>query len=119
MRAPNRRGVALLEVLAALVILSIAGLALVELVTGGTRALAEVLAREAEVADQDRLLTANSLLTREELSQRLGRHEVGRYVVEIQRPERTLYRISIARLAAPGVEDLVTVVHRPEPPDGR
>ncbi len=119
MRAGNRRGVALLEVLAALVILGVAGLALVEVVTGGTRALAEARVREAEVADQDRLLTAYSLLTREELNQRLGRHDVGPYVVEIQRPERSLFRLSLARLTAPRVEDLVTVVYRPEPPDGQ
>ena len=115
----NRRGVALLEVLAALVILGVGGLALVELVTGGTRALADARVRETELADQDRLLTAYALLTRTELDQRLGRHDVGPYVVEVQRPERSLYRISLARQAAREVEDLVTVVYRAEPTDGR
>lgn len=106
-------GVALLEVLAAITILGIAGLALVELVSSGTRALTEVRARETELADQDRLITAYALLTRPDLDQRLGRRDVGDYFVEVQRPERSLYRISLGRRAAPQMEDLVTVVHRP------
>ena len=110
----GERGLALLEVLVAVVILGVAGLALVELVSGGTRAVAVARAREAELANEDRLLTAYSLLTRADLDRRLGRHEVGDYVVEIQRPELTLYRVSLGRRAASGVEDLVTVVYRPE-----
>lgn len=119
MRVADRRGVALLEVLAALVILSVTGLALVELVTDATRALTEAHARESEIADQDRLLTAYSLLTIDELNRRLGRRDVGPYVVEIQRPERSLYRLSVARRAALHTDDLVTVVYRPEPASGR
>ncbi len=110
----RERGAALLEVLAAVLILGIAGLALVELVAGGARAAAAARLRETELADQERLLTAYTLLTRTDLDQRLGRREVGPYVVEVQRPERTLYRIGIARATAPEVEDLVTVVHRRE-----
>jgi len=109
-------GIALLEVLAAITILGVAGLAFVELVSGGTRALNEARVRETEVADQERLLTAYALLTRVDLDLRLGRHDVGRYFVEIQRPERTLYRISLGRLNAPQVEDLVTVLYLAERP---
>lgn len=109
------RGIALLEVLAAVVILGIAGLALVELVAGGTRAVAFARERERELADEERLLTAWSLLTRGELDQRIGSRDVGRFRVSVQRPERGLYRIAIARMGAPGVEELVTVVYRAVP----
>lgn len=108
------RGVALLEVLAALVILSIAALGLVELVGAGTRAVAVARSRERELADEERLLAAYTLLERGDLDRRLGRREVGPYVVEIQRPERTLYRVAIWHAESRDVEDLVTVVYRPE-----
>jgi type II secretory pathway pseudopilin PulG len=96
--------VILLEVLAAVAILGIAGLALVELTATGVRATADARAREREVADADRLLSAYTLLSRPELDQRLGDRSVGPYVVNIQRPERGLYRIAIG--------DLITVVYR-------
>ena len=108
----GERGVALLEVLAAVVILGVAGLALVELVGGGTRAVAGARDREGELADEERLLAAWSLLKREELDQRVGERTVGPYVVRVQRPEAGLYRIAIERKEVTGVEDLVTVVYR-------
>ena len=109
-------GVALLEVLAALVILSIAALSFVDLVGAGTRAVATARARERELADEERLLTAYTLLTRGDLDRRLGRREIGSFTVEVQRPERTLYRVALARKESRTHEDLVTVVYRPEPP---
>ncbi len=108
----RERGVALLEVLAAVVILGVAGLAFVELVAGGTRAVAIARERERELADEERLLAAWTLLKQGELDQRIGERAVGPYVVRVQRPERGLYRIAIERNEAPGVEDLVTVVYR-------
>jgi hypothetical protein len=112
----RERGVVLLEVLAAVVILGVAGLALVELLAGGTRAVAVAREREWELADEERLLTAWSLLKREELDQRIGDRLVGGYVVRVQRPERGLYRLAVERSAAPGVEELVTVVWRGDAP---
>lgn len=106
------RGIALLEVLAAIVILSIAGLSLVELVTQGTATAATERAREAEQMDEDRLLAAMTLLNRSDLDIRIGSRTVGLYVMTVARPERTLYRIAIGRETAPNVEDLVTVVFR-------
>lgn len=106
------RGFALIEVLAAVAILGVAGLALVELVAGGTRAVTVARQRERELADEERLLTAWSLLKREELDQRIGDRVVGPYVMRVQRPERGLYRLAVERQAAPGVEELVTVVYR-------
>lgn len=102
----NERGMALLEVLAALMILGIAGLALVQLEAGGLRATADARDREREAADAERLLVAYTLLERTELDQRLGDRTVGPYVVNVQRPEADLYRIEIAKLT--------TVVYKPE-----
>jgi type II secretory pathway component PulJ len=112
------RGFALLEAVAALVILGVAGIALVEQVAAGTRAEAVAATRERELADEERLLTAYTLLARGDLDRRLGRRDVGPYAVEVQRPEPVLYRIALSRLAAPDVEDLVTVVYRPEAAHG-
>jgi type II secretory pathway pseudopilin PulG len=113
--ARSNRGIALLETLVALALLSGAGLALLDLVTAGLRAERESRERERILAVEDRLLTALTLLTRAELDRRLGRHPLGELVVDIERPERTLYRIALAQQESPEVEDLVTVVFRREP----
>jgi type II secretory pathway pseudopilin PulG len=110
------RGIALLEVLAAIVILSIAGLSLVEVVTQGTATATTARAREREQMDEDRLLAATTLLTRSDLDIRIGSRSTGPYVVTVARPERTLYRIAVGRQTTPDVEDLVTVVFRATPP---
>jgi type II secretory pathway pseudopilin PulG len=109
------RGIALLEVLVALAILSGAGLVLLDLVTGGLRAERDARERERALAVEERLLTAFTLLKREELDRRVGRHPIGDLIIDIQRPERTLYRIALAQASSPQVEDLVTVVYRREP----
>jgi hypothetical protein len=44
----------------------------------------------------------------------LGDHPIGELVANIERPERTLYRIAVMQESAPEVEDLVTVVYRRE-----
>ena len=113
----GRRGVALIEVLAAMVILTVAGLSLVELAGAGARDLAATTRRERELADQERLLASHTLLDRAGLVRRLGSRRVGDCVVTIQRPERGLYRVAVARHDAPDVEDLVTVVFRPDSTD--
>ena len=111
----SERGIALLETLVALAILSGAGLALLDLVTAGLRAERESRERERVLVVEDRVLTALTLLTRADLDRRLGRRPIGELVADIERPERTLYRISLAQGQSPQVEDLVTVVFRREP----
>jgi hypothetical protein len=112
----DRRGAALLEVLAAVAILGTAGVALLELATGHARATADARERESALADEERLLTAHALLGRVDLEQRLGARAVGPYIVRVQRPEAALFRIAIARRSSPNVEDLVTIVYH-EPAD--
>jgi prepilin-type N-terminal cleavage/methylation domain-containing protein len=108
------RGMALLEVLVALAILSASGFALVGLVSAGLRGERDARERERTLAAEDRVLTALTLLTREDLDRRLGRHPSGEFVADVERPERTLYRIALAQQESPQVEDLVTVVYRME-----
>jgi hypothetical protein len=105
-------GVALFETLVALAILSGAGLGLVELVSAGLAAERDARERERVLAVEERVLTALTLLKRDELDRQLGRHPIGELVADIERPERTLYRIAVVQAQAPQVEDLVTVVHR-------
>jgi len=108
------RGIALLETLVALAIVSGAGLALLDLVTGGLRAEQDARERERVVDVEERVLTALALLRRDELDRRLGRYPIGQLVADIERPERTLYRIALSQEQSPHVEDLVTVVYRRE-----
>lgn len=110
----SERGVALLEVLIAIVILATAGIAFVELVSAGMRSERDARVRETTLATEERLLAALTLLRRPELDQRIGRRVVGEFVIDIQRPEPTLYRIALLEQRSPHVEDLVTVVYRAE-----
>jgi len=109
------RGVALLEVLVALVILATAGVALMELAGAGLRGEREARIREATLATEERLLGALTMLQRGELDQRIGRRPIGEFIVDVQRPEPTLYRIALLQQQSPDLEDLVTVVYRAEP----
>jgi hypothetical protein len=110
----NERGVVLLEVLVALVILATAGIGLVELVGAGLRGERDARAREQAVATEERLMAALTLLNRNELDQRIGRRHIGEFISDVQRPERTLYRIALLQEQSPQMEDLVTVVYRAE-----
>lgn len=110
----NERGVALLEVLVSIVILATAGIALIELVGAGMRAERDARVRETTLATEERLLAAFTLLRRHELDHRIGRRVVGEFIIDVQRPEPTLYRIALLQQQSPHVEDLVTVVYRPE-----
>ena len=107
-------GAALLEVLAALVILGTAGTAMVELVGAGLRSERDSRQREQSLAAEERVLTAMTLLRREEYDRRLGQRQIGEFLIDVQRPEQTLYRIAVTEVRAPQVEDLVTVVYRPD-----
>jgi type II secretory pathway component PulJ len=109
------RGAALLEAIVALAILATAGTALVGALGAALRNETGLAARERSLIAADRVLTAMTLLTRNDLDQRLGSHEAGEFLVSVQRPRPSLYRIAIAERRAPEIETLVTVVYRPEP----
>jgi len=101
----GNRGATLIEVLVALVILAVVGMSLLCLANEALRLSSSAREKEYSLVDQERLLTAYALLTRHELDQRLGERRIGPYLVTVQRPEPTLYRISVG--------ELVTVTYHP------
>ncbi len=105
-------GVALLDVLVALTILSTSGLAITALLRQAISAHTALVVRETTMDNADRVLAALTLLTRNDLDQRLGQHRIGEFISDIQRPESGLYRIALAEVVAPDRTLLVTVVHR-------
>ena len=114
----NDRGAVLLDVLVAVVILAAAGMSTIELLGASTRQLGVALEREREMIEAARVLTAATLLDRDDLDRRLGDRSVAGFMVNVQRPEPALYRIAVRaspRDSAAGAppELLVTVVHRP------
>lgn len=107
------KGVALLEVIIALAILSIGGLSTLGVVSEALRAQHGAAAREETVTTAGRILAAMTLLQGRELDQRLGARKVGEFEVEVSRPEKKLYRLAISEKTYPAVELLVTVVFKP------
>lgn len=110
----GRLGAVLLEVLAALSILGIAGLALTTVLSEAVDVARRAAATERSLEEADRLLTATSLLTREDLMRRVGRRQIGEFVVEVQRPEPGLYRVAVEDTGRVVGAGLVTVLYRPE-----
>jgi type II secretory pathway pseudopilin PulG len=109
MRGP--RGVVLLEVVAALTIFAFAAAGAIGLLSQLSDSQHRAYANERTVADEDRLLTAYSLLARGDLDLRLGSRSVGPYQVDVERPEPVLYRVSIGDSTG---TDLATLLYRPE-----
>jgi hypothetical protein len=112
----TRDGVVLVEVLAAIAILAVAGLATVAHVASLLDTQQRVLARETEMERAESMMGTLALLDRTELSQSLGMRELGRFAVWIDRPEPSLFRIGIAPVDRPSAELLATLLHRPEAP---
>lgn len=108
-------GAALLEVLLALMVLSVAGLGLIHALSLAQHALSHAIAVERQVRAANRVLGAMSLLGRDDLVRRLGAHHAGQFMVEVQRPLPAIYQITIRDTSARAAALLVTVVHRPEP----
>ena len=114
MRHPAR-GAVLLEVVAALTIFAFAAAAAIALLSQLAEGQQRAHQDERRVADQQRLMTAYALLSRDDLNRRLGRRAMGPYQVEVQRPEQTVYRVTIGDNS--GV-DLATLLYRAEPARG-
>ena len=108
-------GAALLEALIALAILSVAAASALGAVTESLQSARAMIEREQALDEAHHLMKALSLLSRTDLDLRLGRRELRPYIVDVQRPRPTLYRIAVVDPAAPDIELLVTVVFRQEP----
>jgi hypothetical protein len=108
------RGAVLFEVLVAITLLLLAGVSVVMLVSDALRSEGVLRDREREVQELDRVMTAMTLLDRVDLDRRLGRHPIGPFVADVQRPEQSLYRIAVTSAPNGAARTLVTVVYRPD-----
>jgi prepilin-type N-terminal cleavage/methylation domain-containing protein len=107
------RGVALLEVLIALTIVSVTGLGVVGALHEAVGVEQVMAVRERELARADQLLAAYALLDRRDLEQRIGSQVAGAFLIRVQRPATTLFRVAVADTGAPDLDLLATVLYRP------
>lgn len=109
----NRDGVALIEVLVALVILALTGISTVTYASAVADARTFGVERELELERAENLMIEHVLLDHRDLIRRLGARRAGEFVVWIDRPRPALFRVGVARSDRPEVELLATLVHRP------
>jgi type II secretory pathway pseudopilin PulG len=107
-------GAALMEVMIATVVLSVAGLTAVTSVSEALRAAERARAADAETEAADAFLDAVALWPREELDRRLGEREQGDWRLTIQRPEPALYSVVLADSTPERRTILRTVLFRPD-----
>lgn len=113
MTARCARGAVLLEALAALLVVAVAGSALLMQASAHVDAYQMVRDREREVARAAQVLAETALLDREALVMHLGRRSRGGFSVTVSRPRSDLFRVAVARADAPDAELLATALHRP------
>lgn len=94
-RAHSVRGSVLLDTVVALAILGIAGSAVLLLASESLSSAHRMWARESEVRDAHRLLSAVSLWPREDLDRHLGDSRQGLLLLVIDRPRDGLYRVQV------------------------
>lgn len=94
------KGAVLLEVIAALTILSIAGIATFGMAAESIRAVRLAREAELEIEAASAFLDAVSLWPREELDLRLGSRPQGPWLLRIDRPAPTLYTVELVDTAS-------------------
>lgn len=107
-----RRGMMLVEVMAAMAILAVVGGSYLVLTSATLRSVALAAAREREYAAADAFLSAASLWTREDLDRRLGEREQGPWRLEIRRESSSVYALALRDTATNAIV-LETAVYRP------
>lgn len=112
-KARHPAGIALLEVLVALTLVSVAGGALLQHIGAVSRAQWFARAYEEQLEDADRLMRGLTLLTRAELVRQLGVRRVGPYDIAISPVADDLFRLTISERAGHGLL-LITEVYAPE-----
>lgn len=110
----NDRGAILIEVLVAVVILSIAALATVRFLATTARTQDRLRARELELRRAEQVLVRTALRTRAELDALAGASwEVDGLVMRVERVDAGLFRVALAPESAPASEILATLLHPP------
>lgn len=122
-RRPDRTGAALLEVMVALTILTVAGIWAVAMANQAAEAIRRVRDADAETRRASGFLEAIALWPREDLDRHLGDQREGGWVLTVRRPAPSLYTIVLG--SAPDSANgrpfsrllLSTALFRPEAPD--
>lgn len=107
-----RRGAALLEVIVALTILSIAGGSALAVATQSAAAIGRVREKDAELRSASALLHSVVLWPREDLDRHLGTRRQGHMLMRVERSDQQLYTIVL--MDSLGGNLLRTDVFRPE-----
>lgn len=100
----------------ALALAGTVGVAFLAQLAAAERGLRTSRRREEEMLSADRVLTALTVLTRDDLDRRIGVHPLGEFWISVQRPRQRLYRLALGTTADPRTEFLTTVVYRPDRP---
>jgi type II secretory pathway pseudopilin PulG len=114
----NRKGIGLLEVIAALTILAVAGITLLVMQTESVRAVERSRAAEHQTAAASAFLHAVALWTREDLDRHLGDRSQGPWSMYTERVLPELYRVILSDTTR-GRVVLQTELFRPEAPRDR
>jgi type II secretory pathway pseudopilin PulG len=85
----------LIEVMAAIAILSIAGAALLATTSEAIQRLDRARQSEAELGSAERLLGMVTLWPRDDLDRRLGVRRQGQWLLEIERESSSLYVVTV------------------------
>lgn len=91
-----RRGVVLLEVMIALVILATAGTAFVSMAAESERALVRARTVEKEMRAANAFMNAVALWPREDLDRHLGDRHQGHWIMRVDRPLEELYEVTLS-----------------------
>lgn len=108
----GRRGAALLEVIVAMTVLSIAGVSALAVASQSAAAISRVREKDAEIRTASALLHSVVLWPREDLDRHLGTRHQGGMLMRVDRPYPELYTIVL--LDSLKDELLSTDVFRPE-----
>ena len=112
-RRPVRRGVVLLEVLVALVLVATAGTVVLALLVQTETAVRRAREAERRLGRAQAFFQAATMWSAAELDLRLGTRVQGAYRLTIQRPSPTVYLLALADSATPTHPLLASAVYRP------
>jgi len=113
MSASRRRGSSFIEVVLALVLMAIAGVALITLMGQTAQSIESLRATERQTRAASVELSALSVLGTTELSERVGRMHVRGWSMSIERTSTNLFDVAIAA-SDTGMVLLRTTLYRPD-----
>jgi hypothetical protein len=113
-RAQRRDGVALLEAIVALTIVTVAVLSAVTMVRQGVETVRRAEAAEVVTTRASAFMEAIVLWPRADLDRHLGNRAEGPWRLDITRPTGTLYLVALSDSGS-GRELIRTAIYRPEP----